>query len=157
MYEINRKISVPYFKLSPWATEPTYGTPHSACFDLYACTDHVGQWYELPPGEVVFIHTGLCFDFSPHTFMRIYSRSGLSTRKGLTLVNGVGVIDNDYVDEVMIPMVNVGNETEYVKHGERVAQAEIVMRDYKADLTELKERPSPKGERKGGFGSTGAF
>jgi ATP-binding protein involved in chromosome partitioning len=37
-------------------------------------------------------------------------RSGLAIRNGVTLVNGVGTIDSDYRGEIMIPLINLGQE-----------------------------------------------
>ena len=52
----------------------------------------------------------------------VYSRSGLGAVKGLTVAQGVGVIDPDYRGEITVFLLNTGAESYTVRQGERIAQ-----------------------------------
>ena len=54
--------------------------------------------------------------------MLVFVRSSLGRKFGLTLANSVGVIDSDYRGEILVPMVNHGNEPYTIQDGERFAQ-----------------------------------
>lgn len=140
------------YKVTPDATIPTYATEESACFDLYAClSDTV---LELKSGERTLIPTGLVLDIPEGYSVRLHPRSGMSFKKGLTLANCEGVIDSDYIEEVYILMVNISTEIQYIEHGDRICQGELVKNE-SVEFVELEECPSIKTNREGGFGSTG--
>ena len=84
---------------------------------------------------------------------QIRPRSGLSIKHGITLINCVGTIDEDYRGEVCIPVVNLSNETYTIMPDERIAQMVIA----KVEQAEIKVAvaltATARGE--GGFGSTG--
>ena len=86
--------------------------------------------------------------------MRLYPRSGLALKQGLTLANNVGIIDSDYVEPVFAMITNISGTTQYVKHNERICQAEL-SKDHLCVLEEISEPPERKSDRDGGFGSTG--
>jgi dUTPase len=54
----------------------------------------------------------------------------------------------------MIPVVNTSDISYDISHGERIAQIELVRKEYFTYL-HLRERPEQKTDRSGGFGSTG--
>jgi dUTP pyrophosphatase len=147
----NRVAIIGAYKLSEYATVPTYGTADSACFDLYACVE---SDLELKPNQRVLIPTGLILDIPKGHSVRLHPRSGLSLKKGLSLANCEGVIDSDYVEEVFVLMINSSNETQYIKQGDRVCQGELVKNE-KTTFRLLDEIPTLKTNRDGGFGSTG--
>ena len=64
-------------------------------------------------------------------------------------MNGVGVIDADYPNEVMVMYRNVTDEPVILEEGERIAQ--IVPMNYVTDIYGVKDE-----ERVGGIGSSGA-
>ena len=80
--------------------------------------------------------------------------SGLSLKKGLILANCEGVIDSDYVEEVFVPMVNNTDKLFHIRSGERIAQIELV-KTIPTINTWIDDRPTKRGNRNGGFGSTG--
>jgi len=85
----------------------------------------------------------------------IVPRSGLG-RKGIVLVNTVGVIDSDYRGEIGITLQNTGSVPVEIAHGDRVAQMLIV--PYAKVQLERVEDVSALSETErgvGGFGSTG--
>jgi dUTP pyrophosphatase len=169
-------IMLNIYKLNPNAFNPTYATTDSACFDLSACLegysstkgfykdnepvtflcikDETGIWIRVPSGARVLIPTGMIFDIPQNHSVKIYARSGLSLKRGLALANGVGVVDSDYVEEVFVPIINNSDEEICIKHGDRIAQGELVL-VRQAEISYINERPQQKSDRNGGFGSTG--
>jgi len=109
---------------------------------------------QVNPNERVLIPTGLIFDIPNGYSMRLYPRSGLALKQGLTLANNVGIIDSDYVEPVFAMITNISGTTQYVKHNERICQAEL-FKDHLCVLEEINEPPERKTDRDGGFGSTG--
>jgi dUTP pyrophosphatase len=84
----------------------------------------------------------------------MFIRSSVATKKGLVLVNSVGIIDSDYVDETHIIVHNMSDTIVIVSHGDRLAQCKI-SKVQQEELTERKTAPKTKTDRKGGIGSTG--
>ena len=112
------------------------------------------QRVQVDPYERVLIPTGLVFDIPIGYSMRLYPRSGLALKQGLTLANNVGIIDSDYVEPVFAMITNISGTTQYVRHDERICQGEL-FKDVKCVLEEIDEKPDRKTDRDGGFGSTG--
>ena len=107
----------------------------------------------LKPLERALIPTGLKIELEHGYEAQIRPRSGLSIKHGITLINCVGTIDEDYRGEVCIPVVNLSNETYTIQPDERIAQM-IIAKVEQAQIevtTELTE--TVRGA--GGFGSTG--
>ena len=151
---------------------PSFGTTESACFDI-RCFFHKetvtaytrqnekvelpvndGKFY-FPAGYRALIPTGLIIDIPFGYSVRIHPRSGTSLKFGLTLINSEGIIDYDYTEELMIPLHNTSNSFVDISHGERYAQGEVVESMRYIEFVDIKERPTQKTNRTGGFGSTG--
>ena len=132
---------------------PFYATEGSAGMDLTACID---EDIVLKPLDRRLIPTGIAIKLPSAEFGAfVFARSGLATKKGITLSNCVGVIDSDYTGEIKVGIINLSNEEYTLKNGERIAQL-VVMPVNKVKLTEVGElEETPRGA--GGFGSTGAF
>lgn len=129
---------------------PEYKTDGAAGMDLCAA---ISEPVELKPLERKLIPTGLKIELEHGYEAQIRPRSGLSIKHGITLINCVGTIDEDYRGEVCVPVVNISNETYTIQPDERIAQM-IIARVEQAKLevvTELTE--TARGA--GGFGSTG--
>ena len=138
-------------KLRENAVIPKRGTGGSAGMDLYACID---EEITLKPQNLVMIPTGIAIELPSENYMaNIYSRSGLGVKHGITLSNGVGVVDSDYRGEVCVGLCNVSNKDYTIKPQERIAQLVIapvsMMDTCVVDSLEETERGT------GGFGSTG--
>lgn len=139
-------------------------TPFSAGMDVRACidTDHV----DIAPGERHFFPCGVAFNMQAEQYDSnteytifhniagfLYSRSGLGATKGLTVAQGVGVIDADYRGELKVYMLNTSKETIRIHKGDRIAQ--IVFQPYlPVSFTEVSEMTTSEREL-GGFGHSG--
>ena len=129
---------------------PEYKTEGAAGMDLCAAID---EPLELKPLERKLVPTGIKIELEHGYEAQIRPRSGLSIKHGITLINCVGTIDEDYRGEVCVPIVNLSNETYIIQPDERIAQM-IIARVEQAKLeivTELTD--TIRGV--GGFGSTG--
>lgn len=129
---------------------PEYKTEGAAGMDLCAAID---EPITLKPLERTLVPTGLKIELEHGFEAQIRPRSGLSIKHGITLINCVGTIDEDYRGEVCIPVVNLSNEPYTIQPDERVAQMIIAhVEQAKIEVTtELTE--TVRGA--GGFGSTG--
>lgn len=116
--------------------------------------------YLIPSKWRALVPTGLKFSLPVDptgkwvSSVRAYARSGLSTKGGVTLVNGTGIIDSDYAEQIFIPIYNISDLTIKVNHGARIAQGEMVWRE-RFEIVETKDDVVQTTERNGGFGSTG--
>ncbi|MCB9759185.1 MAG: dUTP diphosphatase [Alphaproteobacteria bacterium] len=130
-------------------TLPTYQTPGSAGMDLRAAAQ-----VRIAPGERALVPTGLAVAIPPGFEGQVRSRSGLTLRQGLVVLNSPGTIDSDYRGELGVILANLGSEPVMIERGDRVAQlvispvVQLEVREVDA-LDETAERGA------GGFGSTG--
>jgi len=130
---------------------PVRGTEESAGLDIYHC----GEDMLIDPGTRFDAKTDLRVEIPKNHVGLILPRSGLG-RKGIALVNTIGVIDSDYRGEIGITLKNTGSEPVAIAHGDRVAQMLIVpyakvQLERVNDVSALSE--TERGT--GGFGSTG--
>lgn len=129
---------------------PEYKTEGAAGMDLAAAIE---EPLTLKPLERALIPTGIKIELEHGFEAQIRPRSGLSIKHGITLINCVGTIDEDYRGEVCVPVVNLSNEPYTIMPEERIAQMVIA----KVERAEIKVAialtSTQRGE--GGFGSTG--
>ncbi|NLP43879.1 MAG: dUTP diphosphatase [Peptococcaceae bacterium] len=129
---------------------PIYATPGAAGADLFACLE---RDLIIKPGERAKIPTGIAMEIPDNLVGLVFARSGLASKKGLTLSNGVGVIDSDYRGEIMVLVINQGHEDVIIHDGERIAQI-IFLDVLKASFKEVENLDvTLRGDK--GFGSTG--
>ena len=132
------------------AKKPTKGTLYSAGYDLY-CAEK--EAVTLEPMEHYLFDTGVAFELPENTFGALYVRSGLATKKGIMLMNGVGVIDRDFRDTVKVPLINMGKCAQTIEPNDRIAQ--LIITPYVVDELRVVEKLSSTVRGTGGFGSTG--
>ncbi len=140
-----------FCKVSKNAKVPYRATSGSAGMDLCACIEND---VVLKPGERALIKTGIAISLPSSEYVAfIFARSGLGIKHGITLSNGVGVIDSDYRGEIGVGLCNLGNEDYTIKNGERIAQM-VVMKVQTPELSEVESLDFTE-RGTGGFGSTG--
>ena len=107
-------------KKNPKAILPKRATEGSAGMDLYACME---EEITLRPGELAVIPTGIAIGLpGPDYAALVFARSGLGVKHGISLSNGVGVIDSDYRGEIQVGLCNLGNQPYTIRPEERIAQ-----------------------------------
>lgn len=135
---------------------PTYSTAYSAGMDIRANLKNDkgnDEIISIAPGKRVLIPTGLYIQLPYGYEAQIRPRSGLALKYGITVLNTPGTIDADYRGEIGVCLINHGDNTFDVHHGDRIAQ--IVFTQVKQVLlTEVfKLKDTKRGD--GGFGHTG--
>lgn len=111
-------MRVNYKCLNENAVELNRAYPYDAGWDLYASeTTTLKPWGVVPTGLAIRIPRGYV-GF-------IMSRSGLSAKEGVFVLNAPGVIDADYTAEIKIVMATLQKSYKVIK-GDKIAQL-IVM------------------------------
>jgi len=130
---------------------PAYETAGAAGLDLRAAL--AAGALALRPGERLLVPTGLVIALPDGTEGQVRPRSGLALRHGVTVLNAPGTIDADYRGEIKVLLVNHGEASFRIAHGDRIAQLVVaaVLHATIVPVDELTE--TARGA--GGFGSTG--
>lgn len=129
---------------------PTYATSGAAGMDITAANS---EPVILKPLERTLIPTGFVIELPNGYEAQIRPRSGMSIKHGITLVNCVGTIDEDYRGEVCVPLINLSNQEYTINPGDRIAQM-VISPVQQVELVEVQEVGATQ-RASGGFGSTG--
>ena len=127
---------------------PKRQTKNSAGYDFYVASDTI-----IKARSIALIPTGIKAYMESDEVLKIYVRSSMPLKKGLTLANNVGIIDSDYYENkdndghIMIQVLNLTDNDILVKKDERIAQG-VFLKYLLADDDSTNET------RIGGFGST---
>ena len=127
---------------------PRRQTKYSAGYDFYAMQDTF-----IPRGWPALVRVGVKAYMPPDEHLEIHIRSSYGMKYGMCLANGVGIIDADYYNnpdnegEILIKLINHGNDGMVIRRGDRFAQG-IFVKHY------LIDNDDADGERVGGVGST---
>lgn len=129
---------------------PRYMTAMSSGMDLCVA---VKDSIVIQPGAITLLPTGFAIAIPPGFEAQIRPRSGLAVKHGIGLINSPGTIDADYRGEVMIALINLGQQPHTIYRGDRVAQM-VIQRTCQARL-QVVEQLDETDRNKGGFGHTG--
>lgn len=121
---------------------PKRATNGSAGYDFVAPRDIV-----VPFASVVKVKTGVKVQMPSDEVLKIYPRSSMAIKRGVTLLNDVAVIDSDFKDEIVLALHNNSMGAVTIKKGEKIAQG--IFQKY------LTCGDEPSVVRNGGIGSTG--
>lgn len=128
---------------------PKYETVGAAGLDVMA---NIKESVTLNPGKRVLVPAGIKIELPPNTAADARPKSGLALKKGITVLNTPGLIDEDFRGEVGIILINHGEEDFVINPGDRIAQLTF-SKVLKVEWNEVKElSDTERGE--GGFGST---
>lgn len=127
---------------------PERSTAKSAGYDFYVpertvCKSH----------EITMVKTGVKAYMEDGETLLLFNRSSNPKKKGLIILNGVGVVDADYADnpdnegEIAGLFYNMRDEDVILEAGEKMMQGIFVKYGITID-------DEAEGERLGGFGST---
>ena len=128
---------------------PERSTLNSAGYDFFALEDII-----FNPETITRVFTGVKCELMPNQVLILANRSSNPSKKGLILLNGIGVVDADYYGnpdndgEIAFEFYNMLDETVEIKKGEKLGQGIILKFDKTEDdfVTNV---------RKSGWGSTG--
>lgn len=128
---------------------PKRETTHAAGYDL-----KVAEPVTIKPGEIKLVPTGVKAYMQAGEVLFLFDRSSNPRKKGLVLINSVGVIDGDYYGNpdneghIFAQMKNINDQSVVLEPLERIVQAVFVP-------FLLVDGDQADGVRTGGFGSTG--
>lgn len=133
----------------PYRRLPERSTSNSAGYDFFVPVDTVCKSH-----EITMVKTGVKAYFPDNEVLYLFNRSSNPKKKGLIILNGVGVVDSDYADnsdndgEIAGLFYNMRDEDVVLKAGDKMMQG--VFMEFK-----VTDDDNATGERSGGFGSTG--
>lgn len=128
---------------------PKRETAHAAGYDLKVAVETT-----IEPREIVLVPTGVKAYMQDQEVLYLYDRSSNPRKKGLILINSVGVIDGDYYNNpnneghIFAQMQNISDQAVRLEKGDRIVQG-VFAPFLVADGDDA------DGVRTGGFGSTG--
>lgn len=128
---------------------PERSTKNSAGYDFFNTNKVICKSH-----EITMIPTGIKAQFPKDEALFLFNRSSNPKKKGLIILNGVGVVDSDYYNnadnegEMAFVFYNMLNEDVTLEAGEKLGQG-IFMKYAKVD------NDTAEAKRTGGFGSTG--
>ena len=131
---------------------PKRSTKYAAGYDMEAAEDTIIPAFK-PGVKPTLIPTGLKAYMQDDEMLCLYNRSSNPKKKGLVLVNSVGIVDKDYYGNadndghIMYAMWNFKDEDVKIEKGERIGQA--IFQKYL-----IADNDSADSVRTGGFGST---
>ncbi len=148
---MTERLTVRFRRLeaNPELPLPSRATPHAAGYDVRSAEED----FELEPGEIRAVATGLVMELPPGVECQVRPRSGLAARHGVTLPNSPGTIDPDYRGELKVLLQNLGDDHVPIRRGDRIAQ--LVFARFETPGVEEVETVSETARGEGGFGSTG--
>ena len=136
------------------AVGPSAATGGSAGLDLCAALPEENPEIAISPGERAAVPTGIAIEIlRPGVAGFVYSRSGLGAVKGLTVAQGVGLIDPDYRGEICVYLLNTSFMLQRLRRGERIAQ--LVFQPFFLPRWEQAEKLGETARGACGFGHTG--
>jgi dUTP pyrophosphatase len=136
-------------KVHPEAQLPRFATDMASGADLFSV-----ESITLDPGQRAAVSTGLVFDTCGAWLdCQVRPRSGMALKHGVTVLNSPGTIDNDYVGEIKVILINHGDSPYRISVGDRIAQM-VFSPMVNVNISET-ESVSDTVRGAGGFGSTG--
>jgi len=147
---IQPKAVVKYVNLSQ-NKEPEYAYMTDSGFDIRANEDVI-----LKPLDRHLVSTGLFFDVPDNMELQVRPKSGLAIKRGLTVLNTPGTVDNGYTGEVKVILINLSNEDQIINVGDKIAQGVFVPVAQGKEINfEKVDKIEEKDRNANGFGSTG--
>ena len=139
---------IKFKKLDKDALLPEYAHKEDAGMDIFS-----NEKVEIKPKEWKLIKTGFCMEL-PHNFeAQVRSKSGLSLKSGIIVLNSPGTIDENFRGEVCVIVMNVSDKTYQVEKYQKIAQMVINKVEHLKSVEVEEIGATQRGN--GGFGSTG--
>ena len=110
----------------------------------------------LQPLERKLIPTGIYVDLPKNTEIQVRPRSGLALKRGITVLNTPGTVDEGYINEIGVILINLSNEPQIIEPGERIAQL-VAATVTHMELEEVSEITKQTDRGGSGYGDSGRF
>ena len=130
---------------------PEYAHPGDSGLDIRA---NLEEAIILQPLERKLIPTGIYLGIPEGYEVQVRPRSGMALKRGLTVLNTPGTIDQGYKNEIGIIIINLSNEVQHILPGEKIAQL-VVMKVERAELDQVGSLEIDSERGLDGYGSTG--
>ena len=111
--------------LTTTAKVPQYGHFNDSGMDLYYDGDDIVISPAHTTDKAYQLSTGISIVLPEGYEAQIRSRSGLAAKKLLSVVNSPGTIDEGYIGEIFVLIMNNGSKDQIIKKGDRIAQMVI--------------------------------
>lgn len=127
---------------------PKRKTKKSAGYDFFAVED-----FTLYPNKLCIVPTGVKAYMEDNEVLYLHIRSSVAFKRGVRMLNSIGVIDADFVDnpdnegEISLGLLSHNDDIVHIQKGERIAQGVF----HKFLIT---DDDDAEGQRVGGIGST---
>ena len=109
--------------MRPAVRPPERANPSDAGLDIFYNPEEADT-VTLEAGDNAVLSTGVRFGI-PHGFMlQVMNRSSMAAKRGLIV--GAHCVDSGYDGEVFIDLHNIGNESQQVNPGDKIAQVVLV-------------------------------
>ena len=148
----NSRVRV--FRTRPNAKLPIRAHKTDAGMDFFFCPGEPTVM-GIEPGQSALLPTGIKMEVPEGYMLQIMNKSGIASKR--SLVTGACVVDEGYTGEIFVNLHNIGNQTNFVESGQKVAQGVFVKID-KPQIWEVEEdniygQSTSRGS--GALGSTG--
>ena len=127
---------------------PKRKTKKSAGYDFFAVEN-----FTLYPNKLCIVPTGVKAYMEDDEVLYLHIRSSVAFKRGVRMLNSIGVIDADFVDnpdnegEISLGLLSHNDDIVHIQKGERIAQGVF----HKFLIT---DDDDAEGQRVGGIGST---
>ena len=121
--------------------------------DLNTVLDFKNDGFILNPHERVLIKTGIHVELPQSKEIQVRPRSGLALKHGITCANAIGTVDEDYIGDIGVILLNTSNEPFIIKKGDRIGQ--LVLMSVDKFEWEVVDNLSETKRGECGFGHTG--
>ena len=134
-------------------------TKESFWFDELEQKELNQNCYVLKPGKRVLVKTGVKINMQTIEIKnglieaQVRSRSSLALKHGVFVLNGIGTIDADYMDDIGVILYNSSDEDFVIFENSKIAQLvfNVVLDNFKFNEVKIFSKHVDRG---GGFGST---
>ncbi len=143
---INLTMKLKIKKLNKNAKMPNFAHKTDAGMDLYTTEKII-----LKPNQKTAAPTGIAMQIPEGYVGLVWDKSGIGIMRGVKTLGGV--IDAGYRGEVLVGLINLSDEKQIFKAGDKVAQI-LIQKIEEPEIKEVTElEKADRGEK--GFGSTG--
>lgn len=133
--------------------KPEYAHKTDSGMDIRA---NLNEPLILKPGDRYAVPTGIYVELPKDYEIQIRPRSGLALKRGLTVLNTPGTIDESYIGELKVILINLDKNEQIIEPGERIAQL-VFAKVEKVELIETNEINENTDRGATGFGDSGRF
>ena len=127
---------------------PNFAHPEDAGMDIYSNEEKTisAKTWDL-------VKTGFSMELPAGYEAQVRSKSGLTLKSGLIVLNSPGTIDENYRGEVGVILMNVSDKDYKIEKHQKIAQ--MVINKVEHFKVEIVTEMSSSNRGEGGFGSTG--